>query len=135
LNPALKKSRDTKRKTELAQVGKFMAGSSCYVPSGGAGDYDIADLIDEVKAKYPQFAPVLSKTPKDPKSGTKTQSGYRYVLSPDKSKCAVYANLERADEEVTLPDLTEPTPGGRTGVLQAATAGPNGTDRYFQVSN
>lgn len=37
--------------------------------------------------------------------------------------------------EITLPNLTNPTPGGGLGVLKGETTGPNGTKIYFQVSN
>ncbi|KPJ85113.1 hypothetical protein AMJ57_04270 [Parcubacteria bacterium SG8_24] len=136
LGPSLKKARDTKRKTELARIGRFMAGTTCYLPEAGAGDYDLEELMDDVRSRYQQYAKMLpARTPRDPKSGSATVSGYRYVVTAAGADCALYANLEKADEEVTLTVLTAPTPGGGTGVLQAASPGPNGTDRYFQVSN
>jgi hypothetical protein len=50
-------------------------------------------------------------------------------------KCAVYANLENQDEAVTLLNISTPTPGGGTGVLEATSAGWNDSSKYFQVSN
>ena len=75
----------------------------------------------------------LSEIPKDPKTGTETESKYIYIVNIE-SKCAIYANLEHADTPVTL-SITTPTPGGGTGVLKAETSGWNGTDLYFQYSN
>lgn len=46
------KSRDTKRKNDIAQIGRFLA-LSCYEPNGGTGTYDLADLIDEIKVRFP----------------------------------------------------------------------------------
>ncbi len=134
LNSATGKARDAKRKTELAQIGRLLSGGSCYLPNGGAGDYDTADLIGELKLKYPQYAQYAAMAPKDPKSGTDTKSFYHYIIDED-NKCALYANLENVSEAVTLPSLSVPTPGGGTGVLQATDVGWNGSNKYFQVSN
>jgi prepilin-type N-terminal cleavage/methylation domain-containing protein len=128
-----KKARDTKRKAELSQIGRFIQASSCYVPDGGPGEYDLADLMNEFKIKYPQYASYISKVPKDPKSGSDTISNYKYILSADGSKCALIANLENVDELVTLPSLTEPTAGGGTGVLKALAPGWNSSDKYYQI--
>lgn len=128
------KARDTKRKVELSQIGRFLSAGSCYLPNGGTGDYDLADLFDEIKVKYPQITQFISQAPRDPKSGTETKSYYHYIVN-DTGKCALYANLEREDEAVTLPSISEPTPGGGTGVFQAASAGWNGSSKYYQISN
>jgi prepilin-type N-terminal cleavage/methylation domain-containing protein len=128
------KGRDAKRKADLAQIGQFMA-AGCFLPADGAGTYDLVPLLDEVKAKNSQAARFLPKAPKDPKSGTATQANYAYAVSEDGKHCVLYANLEYASEDVTLEQLTEPTPGGGTGVLKAASPGWNGTDRYYQISN
>lgn len=134
LGPVTKKARDVKRKADLSQIGRFLAASSCYLPSTGAGDYDILSLIDELKTKYPQYASFASQAPKDPRSGTNLQAFYRYAVSDGGANCALYANLEKDDEPITLPNLTAPTPGGGMGVLQSVVVGWNGTNKYFQIS-
>jgi len=134
LGSARDKARDAKRKATLAQVGRFLTGSTCYVPNAGVGDYDIADLWPEVKIKYPQVTNFISTPPQDPKTGTETQTNYRYIVS-DSGKCAMYANLEMESDPVTLIAISAPTPGGGTGVFGAATAGWNGSTKYYQVSN
>jgi hypothetical protein len=103
------------------------------VPTAGVGEYDISDLTAELMVKYPQYATQLTNIPRDPSIGTQTESHYRYIVSAG-GKCALYANLEKADTPVTL-SLTAPTAGGGTGVLQGTTGGPNGSNKYFQVSN
>ncbi len=128
------RARDAKRKTELSQMGRFLASSSCYLPNAGAGDYDIADLFEELKIKYPQISQFISEPPSDPKSGTETQSFYRYIIN-DSGKCVLYANLENEQEAVTLPSISEPTAGGGSGIFQAAMPGWNESNKYFQVSN
>lgn len=132
LGRTTRSARDAKRKSDLAQIGRFLSASACYIPAAGTGDYDIMSLIDELKARYPQYANYVSQVPKDPRLGTAIISGYRYQVSADGTKCALYASLEKDNEPVTLPSLTAPTPGGGTGVLKAGQIGPNGTDRYFQ---
>ncbi len=127
------KARDTKRKADLSQVGRFLS-LSCYTPQAGAGDYDLAELAAELAAAYPQYQSFLSNVPRDPKSGNDTQTFYRYVVD-DENRCALYANLEYEQEAVTLTDLTAPTPGGGQGVLASPTVGWNGTNLYFQFSN
>jgi general secretion pathway protein G len=133
--PALKKGRDAKRKASLSQLGRLFTASRCYLPDGGAGDYDLGDLFAEVKAKYPQYAQFLTSPPKDPRGGTDAVTKYRYVVADGAAKCALYANLEHGGEPVTLEHLDGPTAGGGTGVVEAAADGPNGTPLYFQVSN
>jgi prepilin-type N-terminal cleavage/methylation domain-containing protein len=134
LGSATGKARDIKRKAELSQIGRFLSAGSCYLPNAGTGDYDIANLFDEIKIKYPQVSNFISQAPHDPKSGTDTQSFYRYAIN-ENGKCALYANLENTNEPVNLPSLLAPTPGGGTGVLQAAENGWNGTNKYYQISN
>lgn len=135
LSSATGKARDVKRKAELLQIGRFLSGATCYMPNAGPGEYDLMPLVDELKLKYPQYANFLSQSPRDPKSGTDAQSFYRYIISNDLAKCALYANLENAQEPITLTSIIVPTAGGGTGVLQAFSAGWNGSDKYFQVSN
>ncbi len=127
------KARDSKRKVEISQIGRLLT-LSCYMPDGGAGEYDLMPLAEELRSKYPQYNQYLSAVPKDPKTGTETESKYIYTASSDGKKCAVYANLENMNERVTLT-ITTPTPGGGTGVLRAAVSGWNNTPLYFQYSN
>jgi len=134
LAPIRIKARDTKRKAELSQIGRFLAGS-CYQPSGGDGDYDLANLFDELKIRYPQITNFISQPPQDPKTGSLSQTNYHYIFSSAGPKCVLYANLENVSEPVTLTQFTAPTPGGGTGVLRTVSAGWNGTDLYFQFSN
>lgn len=133
LGPARDKARDTKRKAEISQIGRLIV-ASCYVPNAGAGTYDIQDLIPELSTKYPQLSQWINQIPQDPKTGSATQSRYMYIVNTS-NKCAVYANLENEDERVTLTNITTPTAGGGTGVLNATADGWNGTSKYFQVSN
>lgn len=134
LFPATRKARDTKRKNDIAQIGRFLA-LSCFLPETGGGEYDINTLIPQIKARYPQFTDSISKAPKDPVKGNDTESFYTYVVSNDGKKCALYANLENDKEPVTLTNITAPTAGGGTGVLNGDSAGCNGTKKYFQYSN
>jgi len=124
------KARDTKRKNDLAQIGRFFA-VTCYQPDAGAGTYDLATIAEEFKTKNPQYSNYLPSI-KDPKSGTTTQTNYFYIYSADK-KCALYANLENNNDTTTLK-ISAPTAGGGTGVLSGP-PGVNGTNIYFQVSN
>lgn len=128
------KARDTKRKSDIATIGRFLS-ISCYLPDDGDGVYDVAELIEGLKTKYPQYQNIISRTPRDPKSGTDTITHYVYEVSDDGKKCTLYTNLENQGEPITLPNLTEPTPGGGQGVLRASTEGPNNTFIYFQYTN
>jgi len=125
---------DARRKTEITQLGRLLS-ANCYIPNAGAGVYDFAPLVEELKIKYPQYANFLKKTPRDPRTGTETEAFYRYEVTPDGEDCIIYANLDNEDEPITLPTLVTPTPGGGTGVLEAESSGWNGTRVYFQVSN
>ncbi len=127
------KARDAVRKAEISQFGRFIT-ASCYLPNSGAGDYDLTEIAAELVTKYPQYASQLANIPKDPKSGTPVESHYRYVVNAT-GKCALYANLERDAEPVTLVTIVAPTPGGGTGVFASPTSGWNGSNKYFQVSN
>jgi prepilin-type N-terminal cleavage/methylation domain-containing protein len=123
------KARDTKRKFDIGQVGKFLFLSNCYIPTAGFGEYDLADVMTEIKAAYPQ-AQALPNI-KDPKSGTATISHYRYQVAAN-DKCIVYANLENTEEPVTLSGFPAPEAGRGTGVLIGSSAGINGTQIYYQ---
>ena len=126
------KARDAKRKSEISQIGKLLVGLGCYLPDDGPGEYDLVPFSEELRAKYPEYSKFVSTIPKDPKTGTETESKYIYIVNADK-KCAIYANLENSDEPVTLT-ITTPTPGGGTGVLEADEPGWNNTPFYFQYS-
>jgi len=127
------RARDAKRKSEIGQLGRFLT-LSCYLPDGGEGEYDLVPLAEELKSKYPQHSQYLSNIPRDPKTGTESESKYIYIVNADGTRCALYANLENTEEPITLP-ITVPTPGGGTGVLEAASPGWNGTPLFFQYSN
>jgi len=127
------KARDARRKAELAQVGRLITASGCYAPTSGPGSYDIAALVPELQAKYPQYASMLSQLPKDPKTGTQIQTRYVYIYDAS-GKCALYANLESSTHQTTL-SISQPTAGGGTGVFTSGVVGPNGSTLYYQVSN
>lgn len=127
------KARDVKRKAELSQIGRFLV-MSCYVPDAGDGDYDLMPIAQELLSKNPQYSQYLKMIPKDPKSGTDTESGYRYIVADSGTKCAIYSNLENKNEPTTL-NITIPTPKGGTGVFRVSDNGPNGTPLYYQYSN
>lgn len=127
------KARDAKRLNDLNQIGRFLA-FGCPVPDGGAGEYDLNDLIAEFKAKYPQHASRIPDDIKDPKTGTDTVANYWYIVDDD-GKCVLYGNLENDEERTTMPAASAPVPGGGKGVFEAATPGWNGGRKYFQVSN
>lgn len=131
---ALKKARDVKRKATLVQAGRFLVGANCYMPDAGAGDYDLGQIYPEIRSKYPQYSVFLASAPKDPSGGTDTLTKYRYQVSVDGQSCILYANLEYDAENVTITGVSAPTLGAGTGVLEAATEGPNGAKKYFQVS-
>ena len=133
ISPAIKNTRDKRRKLEITQIGRFLV-TRCYVPDAGAGEYDLATLVTELKAKYPQYANVLAQTPRDPSRGTAEESFYRYVVNGTTKKCALYANLEDNGAHVTIPEISAPTPGSGTGVFEGA-SGWNNSNKYFQFSN
>ncbi len=126
-----KKAGDVKRKTDLVQMGRFLYSSSCYAPNGGAGDYDLADLVPELTVKYPQLSQFSSMLPKDPKTGTQSKTNYGYIYTPD-GHCAVYANFENQDEPVNL-NITVATPSAGQGVYKALEEGVNGSSIYYQI--
>lgn len=133
LGNARAKARDVKRKAELAQIGRLLGASDCFLPTAGAGDYDFKDVANDFATQNPQYAEYAKFLPKDPKSGSDTVSNYRYLVTADRH-CAIYANLENEAEIVTLPALNAPTPASGDGVLRAAADGPNGTPIYYQIS-
>lgn len=127
-------ARDTKRIAEISQIGRFFS-LSCYMPESGAGEYDLAQLYQELVAKYPAVAKTVPRVPRDPLISDESLSGYRYMVTDDGSRCALYVNLENTDADITNTIISEPTPGGGTGVFKGSTVGDNGTDVYFQYSN
>lgn len=133
LSSAKGKAKDIRRKAEISQIGKFLI-LSCYLPDGGEGEYDLVVLADEIISKNPQYGKFLSNIPKDPKTGTETESKYIYTVDVGGQNCAIYANLEGKGEAITLP-IAIPTPGGGTGVFEADSPGWNGSKLYFQYSN
>lgn len=123
------KARDAKRKFDIGQVGKYIFLGNCYVPTSGFGEYDLTNIMDELKTIYPQTQ--ILPSIKDPKTGTETESMYRYqVTSSD--KCVIYTNLENEEEPVTLPGLGAPEAGKGSGVLLGTDQGVNGTNIYYQ---
>jgi prepilin-type N-terminal cleavage/methylation domain-containing protein len=128
------KARDTKRKNDINQIGRFLT-FSCPLPDEGDGEYDLNQLIAELISKYPQYASSIPKNLKDPKTGTDINSNYKYIVADNASRCVLYANLENKNEPISLPSLNQPTPGGGKGVLETLTEGWNGSNKYFQVSN
>ncbi|MFH1822167.1 MAG: type II secretion system protein [Patescibacteria group bacterium] len=127
------KARDTKRISDLSQIGRFLS-FGCLLPDAGTGEYDLNELLDEYKVKYPQYASSIPKNIRDPKTGTDMISNYRYIVD-DSNKCVLYANLENANSEMTLPAISEATPGGGKGVFEAVSPGWNNSNKYFQISN
>jgi len=126
------KARDAKRINDLSQIGNFLS-FGCLTLDAGTGEYDLNYLIAEMVSKNPQYASSIPKNIRDPKTGTEAESNYKYILTAD-NKCALYANLENNEAEISLPGVSAPTPGGGKGVFRGS-AGWNGSDKYFQVSN
>jgi hypothetical protein len=118
---------------DLNQIGRFLT-FGCLMPDGGPGEYDLNQLIGEYRAKYPQYANQIPSNFKDPKTGTDENSNYKYLVT-ENNQCVLYANLENESQAVTLPGIFMPTPGGGKGVFGAPTTGPNGSKKYFQISN
>jgi len=134
LAPARYKARDTKRKSDLTTIGRFLS-LGCFSPSTGDGQYDLFEILDDLIAQNPKYASYVpnKNSLKDPKSGTESESNYKYIING--GKCVLYANLENENEKVTLPDISSPTPGGGKGVFQAGLPGINGGTKYYQISN
>lgn len=133
LGGATVKARDTKRISDLSQIGRFLS-FGCLLPESGPGEYDLNELIAEYIAKYPQYANIVPKNLRDPKTGTDIESNYKYIVNASK-QCALYANLEDGKSKVSLPAISTATPGGGQGVYEAASPGWNNSNKYFQVSN
>lgn len=127
------KAGDAKRMNDLNQVGRFLS-FGCLTPDRGTGEYDLNELIEEFKVKYPQYEKYIPSNLRDPKTGTDIVSNYKYMVD-ENEKCVLYANLENEEAAVSLPTISAPTPGGGNGVFKAAAVGPNGSRKYFQISN
>ena len=126
---ARNKARDTKRKFDIGQVGRFLFLGNCYMPSAGFGEYDLTGVMSELKTIYPQAQSL--PTIKDPKSGSDTESMYRYQVTAS-DKCILYTNLENLEEKPTLSGMVAPEAGKGTGILIGSTLGVNGTHIYYQ---
>lgn len=124
---------DAKRFNDINQLGKLLA-FGCPVPDAGVGEYDLSELVTELKAKYPQHAKNIPSDLYDPKTGNATETNYKYIVNAD-GNCVLYANLEEGNEEATLQGISEPAPGGGKGIFESAVPGWNGSTKYFQVSN
>jgi len=127
------KARDTKRINDLSQIGRFFS-FSCLLPEAGPGEYDLNELIEEYKAKYPQYESSIPKNIRDPKTSTDVISNYKYLVNGF-NQCVLYANLENDKAEVSLPGISEATPGGGKGIYEAVSPGWNNSNKYFQISN
>jgi len=126
-------ARDAKRINDVNQIGRFLS-FGCLVPETGPGEYDLNELIEEYKIKYPQYANNIPKNIRDPKIGTDSESYYKYIVITSK-QCVLYANLEDEKTEVSLPSISEATPGKGKGVFEANEQGLNNSNKYFQISN
>jgi prepilin-type N-terminal cleavage/methylation domain-containing protein len=133
--PVRRNANDKIRFSTINEMGRLVLASDCYRPDAGTGDYDIKTIYDEMVAANPEVKKYVSAPPRDPKTGTADQTNYRYVYSDaDGGHCAIYANLENPQAEVALTAISAPTPGGGTGYFESTTVGPNGTNRYYQIS-
>jgi len=132
LGGARGQAKDAKRFNDLDQLGKLLS-FVCPVPNAGIGEYDLGQVIAELKIKYPQYADSVPDNIYDPKTGNPTVTNYKYIVDAD-SNCVIYANLEEGNEDATL-NFNSPKPGGGKGIFEAATPGWNGTAKYFQISN
>jgi prepilin-type N-terminal cleavage/methylation domain-containing protein len=133
LGGARNKARDAKRMNDLNQLGRFLT-FGCVMPAAGAGEYDLNQLLEEYRNKYPQYANQIPGNIKDPKTGTEENSNYKYIVD-DNNRCVLYANLENEEQAVSLSGISSPTVGGGKGIFAAETAGWNGSKKYFQISN
>ena len=134
LGASREKTRDTIRKSDLAQIGRFFA-LSCYLPEAGGGEYDLNDIINDLLIRHPELEKFLPARPiADPISATEIESMYKYIVTSDGEHCVLYASLENKTEPITLPDITAPTYGGKTGVFEAMEEGWNGSKKYYQIS-
>lgn len=132
LNKSKQKTRDEKRKADITQIGRLMT-KGCYLPKTGAGEYDIAEIINELKKLDPKQSTYLIGDLKDPKAPV-NKSLYKYRVDSKGEHCVLYTNLENNNAAVTLSDINKPTMGGKTGVFEAVQKGWNGSKKYYQIS-
>jgi type II secretory pathway pseudopilin PulG len=132
LNKSKQKTRDQKRKTDVSQIGRLMI-KQCFLPAKGGGEYDISQIIEQLKKHDPQQARYLIGDLKDP-SAKGEESLYKYRVDSRGEHCVIYANLENKNEQVTLNEISKPTLGGKTGVFEAVSKGWNGSKKYYQMS-
>ena len=128
-------ARDSIRKRNISQIGQIIT-NPCFIPDQIANkeEYDLSIILKEMGERDDIYKTTLAETIKDPKTGTETISMYIYKINKDGQECSLYANLESRFNKDTL-EITEPTPGGGTGVLKDRTDGWNGSPFYFQYSN
>ena len=132
LNKSKQKTRDEKRKTDITQIGRLMT-KGCYLPARGAGEYDTAEIIEEIKKMDPNQASYLMGDLRDPEAPA-NKSLYKYRVDSKGKHCVLYTNLENNNATVTLNDINKPTMGGKTGVFKAIQKGWNGSKKYYQFS-
>jgi len=64
------RARDARRKVEINQLGKFLT-LSCYLPDGGAGEYDLIPLLKKFLVKILNIANIYRKCRKTLKPAPK----------------------------------------------------------------
>jgi len=132
LGGARDSAHDARRLAEISQFGRFLS-LGCYLPTTGAGEYDVAQIYSEILASNPKISEYIKSVPKDPKIGTDSETFYKYIVTAGGNACVLYANLESEGETVTLSEISAPTPAGGIGVFEGLDIGPNGSNKYFQV--
>jgi prepilin-type N-terminal cleavage/methylation domain-containing protein len=105
--PVRRNANDDLRLSTINEVGRLLLSDGCYTPNAGTGDYDIKVIYDEIVANQPKVKQYISAPPQDPKTGAGYQTNYRYIYN---------------------------AAGGGNGSFESTTIGPNGTNRYYQIS-
>lgn len=135
LSGVRKNAGDKRRIADMDTIGRFLgsvAGQQLSLPSGIASEGDLQILVDAIESR--SNINLFRQDPRDP-SASGSESGYQYIYAD--GRIVVFANLVNTDTEATL-SVTEPTPGGGSGVFAGAgvwASGFNGTNKYYQVSN
>jgi len=133
--PVQRNANDSIRLSTINTIGRLLLSDGCYAPNAGTGDYDIKVIYDEIVANQPKVKQYISAPPQDPKTGAGYQTNYRYIYNAaGGGHCALYANLENPQAVVTLKNISAPTAGGGNGYFATKDIGPNGTNRYYQIS-